>query len=332
MKTKFLISTLLSTLLLSTTMLQAKTDNKTLVQHQVEKNSKTEKKAPIEIIEGARNSFMAMRFLQHNKIDEAKKALKKATVNFDKALKANPKLDVVPIEQSIEVFEFNAEPKEIDKILNSADKLIKEHRTQEARALLIPLKDEMDVDTNFVPMGIYPIATKNALTALEKGDKKASINILASAFNMLISQKVVIPLSLLSAQDLIMTASELDKNKKDEATKILEEAKSELKKAELLGYTNKKMPEYQALTSSIEAIEKEIKGKNVVEKLYDKLNQDFVSLVDKLKKDKTEVSPKEHKKAQAQVQEVETKETIKAISKEPIFKKEAKSDENKTIK
>jgi hypothetical protein len=51
MKEKFLISTLISTLLLSTTVVQAKTDNKTLVQHQVEKNKKTEKQAPKEIIE-----------------------------------------------------------------------------------------------------------------------------------------------------------------------------------------------------------------------------------------------------------------------------------------
>jgi hypothetical protein len=313
-------------------MLQAKTDNKTLVQHQVEKNKKATKQAPKEIMEGARNSFMAMSFLQHNKIDEAKKLLTKATENFDKALKANPKLDVVPIEESIEVFEFNAQPKEIEKALKLADTFIQEHKTQDARALLVPLKDEMDINTNFIPMGIYPVATKNALTALEKGDKKAAINILSGAFNMLISQQVIIPLSLLSAQDLVMEASQLDKTKKDEASKVLEEAKLELKKAELLGYTNKKSPEYKAVNDSIDNIQKEIRGENIVEKLYNKLNQDFTLLVHKLKKDKKEVSLKEHKKAQAKVQEVETKESIKAVVKEPIFKKEAKTDENKTIK
>ena len=332
MKQKFLISTLLSTLLLGTTMLQAKTDNKTLVQHQVEKNKKTTKQAPNEIIDGAKNSFMAMSFLQHNKIDEAKKLLTKATKDFDQALKANPKLDIVPIEENIEVFEFNGEVKEIEKALKLADKFIQEHKTQDARALLVPLKDEMDINTNFIPMGIYPLATKNALSALEKGDKKAAINILSGAFNMLISQQVIIPLSLLSAQDLVMEASQLDKTKKDEAEKILEEAKIELKKAELLGYSNKKLPEYKALNSSINNIQKEIKGKNIVKKLYDKVNQDFTSLIHKLKKDKKELSSKEHEKAQVKVEEVESKENIKAIVKEPIFKKEAKIDENKTIK
>jgi hypothetical protein len=275
---------------------------------------------------------MAMSFLQHNKINEAKKLLKKATEDFDKALKVNPKLDVVPIKNSIDIFEFNAEPKDIEKALKLADKLIKEHKTQDARALLNPLKDEMNINTNFIPMGIYPIATKNALTALEKGDKKAAISILSGAFNMLISQKVVIPLSLLSAQDLIMEASQIDKSKKDEADKILEEAKLELQKAELLGYTSKKSQEYKDSTTSIENIQKEIKGKNIVEKLYDKLNQDFTSLIHTLKKDKIDVSEEEHKKAQTKVKNVETNESKKAVAKEPVFKKEAKSDENKTIK
>jgi len=332
MKRKILLSALISTLLLGTTLLQAKTDNKTLVQHQIEKNKKESNQVPIEIIKGAKKSFMAMSFLQHNKIDEAKKLLEEATKEFDKALKDNPNLDIVPIQQDVEVFEFNVSPKEIEKDLNLAQKFLKEHKTQEARALLVPFKDEMDIRTEFIPMGIYPLATKNALLAINKGDKDASIAILASSFNMLISQKVVLPLPLLASQDLVMSASLLDKSKKDEATKLLDEAKLELKKAELLGYTSKKSKEYTSLNNAIQDIEKEIKGKNVVEKLYNNINKDFTSLVHKLKNDKNKVSPSEHKKAEVNVQNVEKKETIKAVGEVSTFKNEAKKDENKTIK
>ncbi len=332
MKQKILISTLLSTLLLGTTLLQAKTSNKTLVQHQIEKDKKNMKQAPIEIIKGAKKSFMAMAFLQHNKIDEAKKLLTEATQNFDKALKDNPKLDIVPLQQDVEVFEFNAEPKEIERELNLAQKLLKEHKTQEARALLVPLKDEMDIRTEFIPMGIYPLATKNALSALNKGDKNSAIAILAGAFNMLISQEVVLPLPLLASQDLVMEASLLDKSKKDDALKLLDDAKLGLTKAELLGYTSKKSPEYKALVVQIEKIEKEIKGKNIVSKLYDNLNKNFTSLVKKIHEDKSKVSTKEEKKAELKVQKVEKKEMVKAVKKEPVFKNDAKKDENKTVK
>ncbi len=332
MKQKFLLSTLLATLLFSTTFIEAKTDNKILVQHQIEKDKDINKPAPKEIIDATKQSFMAMAFLENDNLDTAKKALVDATKKFDKALKDNPKLDIVPIFQDIEIFEFNAEPQEIVKMLDFAEELIKNRRTQDARDLLIPLKDEMDINTEFIPMGIYPIATKNALSAIEKGDKESAKAILAGAFNMLINQKVILPLSLLASQDLVIQASSLDKTKKDEAIKLLDEAKSELTKAELLGYTSKRAPEYKALSASIKNIEKEIKGKNIVEKLYDKLNADFSSLIQKIKLDTNKVSPEEKEKARLHLQTIETKEDIKAINTEPMFKKEAIKDENKTIK
>ncbi|NOZ90863.1 MAG: YfdX family protein [Epsilonproteobacteria bacterium] len=353
MKQKLLISTLISALLLGTTVLQAKTDNKTLVQHQIEKDKKGKQEAPQEIIHGLNKSFMVMALLQQHKMEEAKKLLTEATKDFEKALKENPKLDIVPIWQEVEVFEFDFAPREIAQILKMSERLIKEHRTQDARNLLMPLKDEMDINTEFIPMGIYPIATKNALSAIEKGDRNSAMAILAGAFNMLINQKVIIPLSLLSAQDLVMEASMLDKNKKDEAIKLLEEAKLELEKAELLGYTTKRSVEYKALSSSIKDIEKEIKGKNIVERLYEKLNKDFISLIKKTKDDKVKVSKSglhdsvEVKESEAlanpsslkgvssakiKVEELKNKEVSEAKKISNSFTNDAKKDENKTIK
>jgi hypothetical protein len=337
MKKGFLISTIISAMLLGTTLLQAKTDNKTLVQNQIKKNKQHEKEVPKEIIEGAKKTFMAMSSLQKEDIKKAKELLKGAIKDFDKALKDNPQLNIVPIQQQIEIFEFNLYPEEIVKILDSASKLIKEHRTQDARVLLLPLKDEMDINTEFIPMGIYPIAIKNALTALDKGDKVASMAILESAFNMLITQKIILPLSLLSAQDLVMEASSIDKSRKEEALKLLDEAKLELEKAELLGYTNKKAPEYKALTTAIEKIQKEIKGKNIVEKLYDSLNKAFSSLISKIQSENKNINSNEHNEAKLKIQKTETKElgqTLKKVtateSKEEKAKDTNKTDENKT--
>ena len=101
-----------------------------------------------------------------------------------------------------------------------AIKLLKHHKTQLARDILIPLKDEMDITTMYIPMDAYPTFIKTAIKQLEQKDTKGAITTLIDGFNTLVGQKVVIPTSLLMAQDLIEDASKLDKNKKDKATKM----------------------------------------------------------------------------------------------------------------
>ncbi len=322
MKKTLLLSTLTAGLLFSTTMLQAKTDTKTLVKQQITQNKKNFKKAPKEIEEALNASSLAMQSLQHKKVDEAKKQLKIATEKFDLALKNNPALDIVPLDEQIAVFETLSSAKEIQHTLTEAQELLTNYKLNEARAVLTPLRDEMDIETVSLPMKVFPIATKDALKALNKGDTKGAIIIMAEAYNTFLVENAVIPLPLLKAQDLIADASSLDKSKKEEATKLLDGAKEELERANLLGYTSKHSPEYKALVDSINAIEKEIKGKNVVEKLYDKLKEDFVSLVHKNKVEK----------AKKEVKKYEQKEAVKARKDTGKFLSEAKKDENKTIK
>ena len=319
MKKTLLLSTLTAGLLFSTTMLQAKTDTKTLVKQQITQTQKNFKKAPKEIDEALKATSLAMQNLQHKKVDEAKKQLKIATEKFDLALKNDPTLDIVPLDEQIAVFENLASAKEIKHILTATQELLSHYKLNEARVALAPLRDEMDIETVSLPMKIFPIATKDALKALNKGDAKKAMLIMAEAYNTFIIEDAVVPLPLLKAQDLISDAASLDKNKKEEATKLLDGAKEELERANLLGYTSKHSPEYKALIDSINAIEKEIKGKNVVEKLYDKLKKDFASLIHTSKEEK-------------EVNKYQQAETMKAIKKSPEFLNEAKKDETKTIK
>jgi tetratricopeptide (TPR) repeat protein len=327
-KNRFIISALISTLLLGAPSFFAKTDTKTLVEKQTKSGKDNIKKTPKEVIDGVQKSFMALALLKKGKIENAKSLLKEAVADFDKAIKTNPHLAVLPIEQEIAVFELKATSSEIEKSLNLAESLLKKRYTQDARDILMPLRDELDINTRFVPMAIYPLAIKNALSALNRGDSTASVAILTNAFSMIIDQKVIIPLSLLIAQDLVKEASKLDKSKKSEALKLLADAKEELKKAELLGYTTKNSSDYKALVSAIEGIEKEIKGKNMVEKLYKSINKSFDELTHKLK----DVSSKESKEAKEKLKEVEKKELKESIKKADEFKKEAVKDLNSTIK
>ncbi len=319
MKKRLLISTLTAGLLLSTSMLQAKTDTKTLIKQEITQTQKNFKKAPKEIDEAFNASSIAMQNLQYKKIDEAKKQLKIATEKFDLALKNDPSLDIVPLDEQFNVFENLSSTKEINHILTVTKDLLVHHKLNEVRRALAPLRDEINIEIVSLPMKIFPIAMKNALKALDKNDSKTAMLIMAKAYNTFLIEDVTIPLPLLKAQDLIADASNLDKSKKDEALEILDDAKEELERANLLGYTTKHSPEYKALINAIDNIEKEIKGENMVEKLYDNLKKDCASLIHK-------------NKAEKEVNKYEQKEALKANKKYEEFLNEAKKDENKTIK
>jgi len=244
------------------------------------------KDTPKEIMEAMNLTFKAAQYIKMGKKDEATKALSKASENFAKALKANPKLDLVPVAQQLDIKTFAGDSKIIEKALKTADKLIKEHKTQDARAILMPLRDEMDFTVQYLPMKIYPEVTKKAAEALKKGKDKEALMILSKGFGTFIAVTNKMPIPLMLASDMVNEASKLDKSKKDEAIKLLEAAKEQLKRAELLGYTSKHQLAYKAINEQINAIEKEIKGKNIVEKLYEELKSKFEALFKETRKDR----------------------------------------------
>ena len=328
MKKRLLLSALTCGLLLGATGLQAKTDKKELVNNVMQEQAKEHKQAPKEIVAGMQNTFTALKAIQAGKKDEAKKALEAATKSFDTALKANPSLDLVPIDERFQAFAFMGSSDVIEARLKLGQKLLKAHDTQTAIAVVAPLKDELDISVISIPMKIYPLATKKALEELNKGNDKAAFEAIAQAMNSLVVVQAVVPTPLLVAQDLITDASKLDKSKKEEAKKLLSAAKEELKRAELLGYVSRHEPDYKLLNDDIEKIEKEIKGKNVVEKLYDTLKNDFKKIIANTKISKE--TPEQI--AEQKVNEFEKKESKKAVEVKDEFKQDAQTDETKTVK
>ncbi len=288
MKKKLLISTVLAMLIFGTTNLfsEENIDQNNLsksikvsIDKEKEKQKKGFQEAPKEIVKGFEDTLKAISFLSGENITEAKKSLKSATENFSIALKSSPELDIVPFSQEIIVNEFLGDSKKVKKALTLANKMITEYETQVAKVLLEPLEDEMIISTQAIPMKLYPLATEKALHALEKGDKDEALEMLHVSLNTIITETVVIPLPLLVAEDLVGIARLLDKTKKEEALRLLNLAQDELKKALYLGYTKKYASSYESIDNQIEAVKKEIKGKNMVEKLYEKLKNSFSSLI-----------------------------------------------------
>jgi hypothetical protein len=287
MNKKLLISSIVALLLLgSTANAKSTTEKATIAQStkssikkENQKQEKTVNETPKEIGNGFNQTLEAINALKEKNLKKAKKLLKSATENFSIALKTDPKLDIVPFAQEINVHEFLGNSAMVKKALTLANTLILNYDTQSARAVMMPLQDEMIVTTDAIPMKLYPIATENALKALEDGKQKEALDILELSLNTIVSKVVLVPLPLLVAEDLVITASTLDKVKKEDALGLLNLAQDELKKAVFLGYTKKYTSVYKDLDEEIDALKKEIKGKNVVEKLYDKLKESFNSLI-----------------------------------------------------
>ena len=256
-----------------------------IVDNQIHIHNTTTKKAPKEVIDGLKDTFVALRALQTNNTKEAKKALESATKSFDTALKNNPKLSLVPIAQKVEVNDFTGDAKAVKHLIDSAQKLLADHDTQAARAILFPLEDDMTFSTQLLPMKTYPQATKLALKDLNKGKTKEAFGDIVTALHTTVLNEVVLPLPLLTAQDLVLEASKLEKSKKDQALKLLTSAQDELTKAELLGYTKKDSKAYKSLEKEISNIKTEIKGKNMVAKMYDHIKNSFEKLIAKHKKE-----------------------------------------------
>jgi len=344
MKTKLLISTVVASLIMGTVSLSANADTtsavtvkksaqnsqkvlhlKKSVNREIKVQKGNFKQASKEIMEGLDKTFLATSTLEKKKIEEAKKSLKESIELFETALKAEPKLGLVPIAQEINVHVFEGDAKSLQSYLNTTVEMLKKHNTQEARMRLMPLEDDMIIATQRLPINEYLASTKSALKLLDANKTEEAMESLVTGMSLMEVDMVVIPIPLMVAEDLIIEASTLDKARKDEAQKLLSMAQDELEKAVLLGYTQKHTPEYKALLESISEIRKEIKGKNEVEKLYDKLKDSFHGLLTKSREDVVK------QKAQEKVKAYQNKEEKKALDKSKNFNADAKKDEAKTI-
>ncbi|CAA6825218.1 MAG: Unknown protein [uncultured Sulfurovum sp.] len=248
------------------------------VKNQYQKLEKT----PKEIFDGLNLTIDAIKALDNNNSTLAQKNLGEASAIFEKVFKANPELKMIPIDIDIKIEDHQVSNENVKAITENAIRMLKEHDTQEAIALLTNLKNQINITTLYLPMAFYEMGTKVATEALKKENKIEAMDALSLGFNSMIIEESIIPIALLESQSALLSASIIEKDDKEEALKWLDIAKSNLEQARLLGYTSKYNDDYQLLSNQIHSIAKEIKGKNEVEKLYDTLKNDYNKFLDKI--------------------------------------------------
>ena len=148
--------------------------------------------------------------------------------------------------------------------------------------MLYTLQSEIDIVSVNLPVSSYPDALKLAAKYLHDNKTEQAKAVLVTALNTMVEDIVVVPIPVLKADALIVAASKIAKEDKEQALKHLAQAQVELEKAKLLGYTSKSDVTYKALKKAIEKTEKEVKGKNKAEKLFEELINKIKSFKEKM--------------------------------------------------
>jgi tetratricopeptide (TPR) repeat protein len=209
--------------------------------------------------------------LDKNDVEAAKKDLEKAIGKLEVVLAHKDAPALLPIDSAITATEYVGDVESVEKALAEVKKLLAVGRVQEARRLLNTLQSEIDVITVSLPLVSYPQALKLAAKYLADNKVKEARDVLEMALGTMVQDEIVIPLPILKAQALIEAASKIAKEDKTQALAHLEAARNELKLAKALGYTSRSDTTYKMLDDAIEAVEKEIKGPNKAEKLFEEL-------------------------------------------------------------
>ncbi len=220
--------------------------------------------------------------LDKNDTQSAIKDLEDAIGKLEVVLAAEKSPKLLPIDGSITAVEYVGTPKDIRKKIKAVKALLDDDKVQEARKLLNTLQSEIDIVTVNLPVATYPDALKLAAKYLHDNNVQQAKEVLVTALHTMVEDVVVVPIPVVKAEALIVAASKIAKSDKAQALKHLEAAKLELEKAKVLGYTSKSDVTYKALKKAIEKTEKEVKGKNRAEKLFEDLIKKIKSFKEKL--------------------------------------------------
>ena len=277
---KVLLSAITASLLLSTAGIAKEQAGKNATVKEVNKiaisNAKEDArshetklvKEAIESLKFAQNAVIA---LEHKDKKAATENLEKAIGKLEVIMAAKNAPKLLPINNVIRVQEFVGTAKDVEKSVKMVKDLLDAGKVQEARALIAPLASEIDITVVNLPLASYPDALKLAASYVHDGKLEKAKEVLYIALSTFTEVTEVVPIPLLESADLIAAASRVAKEDKAKALKYLEAASDALDVAEKLGYVSESTTTYKMLHDQIKAVEKEIKGKNKAEKLFEEL-------------------------------------------------------------
>ncbi len=284
-----LLSILTSSLLL-TGMATADTNASLSSKEVSDKATKTAtqeaKNGKVKLVEEALTSLKlsakALSALNNNKTEEAKKDIELALGKLEGilAVKDSPKL--LPIENRMVVKNFIGNAKDVEVALDEVKSMLSKGNVQEAGELLYSLQSEIDLTVISLPLVSYPDALKLASKYIIEEKPTKAKEVLKLALSTFSEVQQIIPIPLINTLELVAISSDIAKENKDQALKHLAMASDELDKAEKLGYVSKSTTTYKQLHELINGVEKEVKGPNKAEKLFEELSHKLKEFKEKI--------------------------------------------------
>lgn len=228
-----------------------------------------------EAITAVAETEKAIAAIEAGKTSEALQALERATGKLDILLARNPQLGLVPISSTVEIIDVAPKDelslKEFRRQLKSA---INAENYTAAREILDNLMSEVRTKTVNLPLATYPDAMKEAARLLDNNQPEAAKQVLEVALSTLVITEKSRPIPIINAQTHLLGAIAAAPIDKENAVRLLEIARKEIKLAKDLGYVGDAR-EYAELDKTIKDIEKKIRANtdvtDVLAKLEDKL-------------------------------------------------------------
>ncbi len=234
--------------------------------------------------EGNRILFL----LTHNKIDEAKKSLKSLKERIARLEKQyRGKIENLPIDVAVNEVVGITDLKQAEKLAQQVKEAVKNNDFVTARILLEALRNEIIIETVYLPIKLYKQAVDLAYEFLENGKIKNAISQLEIAVNTVEIGTTIIPEPIAVASLLVEDASKHFKDKPQQALKLLDEAKRQIKLAKILGYIRNDK-DIEPLIQQIEKLEKAVREKTGTKEKFKSLFEN----IEKFKESSTQTNTK----------------------------------------
>ena len=261
----------------STQAVQPAVENKT-----DEKIDEQRKKILSEASAAITESRKALKALDEDKPDEAIKALELATGKMALIVAREPELALAKVDINIKIYDLFARIETLEATVKQATEYLEDGEVQLARPLVSSLASEMVIESINIPLGTYPDAIIAVVPLIDKGKIDEAKSALQAALNTLvIVEEEVIPLPVIRAKAILKDAEQLaeSEERKEEDNKklatLLDDAHTQLKMAEILGYGDKKAfkPMYEQLDNIKEKTKNSKHGKGFFDKLKNQITE-----------------------------------------------------------
>ena len=178
-------------------------------------------------------------------------------------LTRDPNLSLIPINVDYQKEELITTIDEVRSATKLATKAMNKGYYQLASDILNGIKSEMIINTYLLPTGTYPDAIKVAIALIEEDKPKEAEVVLNNVLGTIVVKKMVQPLPVLNAEQMIIEAAIIDKKNHENVEivlNLLKNADYQLTLAEEMGY-GKKDKDFKTLSESIKVLKKSVKNK-----------------------------------------------------------------------